>query len=241
MSQIDTILTRNLADIQARIADACCRSGLDLNSITMIAVTKYVDASVVDGLIRAGVTNIGENRLQVAEPKFEAMKSPTNVRKHFIGPLQTNKARRVLELFDEIHSLDRMGLADAIQRRAVELGRTVPCFVEVNIGGEDQKAGFAPSQVFQAIRDINSTYPNIELKGLMCIPPASDSSEASRLHFKAMKKLVDNAVAEGFAPPSFTSLSMGMSSDFEVAIEEGATHVRVGTALYRGLPGFEEH
>jgi uncharacterized pyridoxal phosphate-containing UPF0001 family protein len=133
-----------------------------------------------------------------------------------------------------------MGLANAIQRRAAESGRAIPCYLEVNVGNEPQKSGFAPAQVFQAIRDLTAACPNIDLRGMMCIPPAADDSEATRLHFRQLARLCRNAVAEGFAPPSFTSLSMGMSSDFDVAIEEGATHVRVGTALYQGLPGFGE-
>lgn len=237
MNPIQATVAANLQTIRARIAAACARANRDPATVTLIAVTKYVDAAVMDALCGAGVADIGENRLQVAEPKFAAMRH--RPRRHFIGPLQTNKVKQVLALFDEIHSLDRMGLADAIQRRAAEAGLRIPCYVEVNVAGEPQKSGFASAQVFQAIRDIGAACPNLDLRGMMCIPPASDDPECSRPHFHQLAKLCRNAVAEGFAPPSFTALSMGMSSDFEIAIEEGATHVRIGTALYRGLPGFD--
>lgn len=237
MNPIQATIAANLQAVRARVAAACSRANRDPSSVTLIAVTKYVGADVMDALCEAGATDIGENRLQVAEPKFAAMRH--RPRRHMIGPLQTNKVKQVLAIFDEIHSLDRMGLADAIQRRAAEGSIRIPCYIEVNVGNEPQKSGFAPAQVFQAIRDISNTCANIDVRGMMCIPPAAEDAEATRPHFRQLARLCRNAVEEGFAPPSFTSLSMGMSSDFEVAIEEGATHVRVGTALYRGLPGFE--
>ncbi len=228
-------LQSNLRSVQDRIAAACERAGRDPKGVKLIAVTKYVGAEVMDALVELGVTDLGENRLQVAAPKLEAMRNQATM--HYIGPLQTNKVKQVLGLFASVHSLDRMSLAEAIQSRAEQSGiESYPCFVEVNIASESAKSGFAPSQVFAAMRQIHQSCPRIQLAGLMCIPPATDQTESTRQHFRMLRKLRDNAVAEGFIPGPFDGLSMGMSNDFEVAVEEGATHVRVGSLLYQGLP-----
>jgi len=227
-------LSANLKAVRERIAAACARVNRDPSEVTLIAVTKYHGADIADAIVNAGATEIGENRLQVAAPKFEAMK--TKPKRHFIGPLQKNKVRDVLSLFDCIHSIDRMSIAEAIQSRAEQLEiASVPCFVEVNVSGEEQKGGFAPAQLFPALREMAATLDRVNLVGLMTMAPLSENAEATRPFFKRLRILRDNAVAEGFIAAPFGGLSMGMSGDFEVAVEEGATHVRVGTALYQGM------
>jgi pyridoxal phosphate enzyme (YggS family) len=244
---LQTILSRNLADVRGRIDAAASRAGRDPASVTLVAVTKYVDAATMDALVAAGVADIGENRLQVAEPKFAAMTS--RPRRHFIGTLQGNKVKQVLGLFDAIHAVDRLSLAEAIDRRATELGLpSIPCFVEVNVSGEASKSGLAPVALFQALREMQNNLPRVFLAGLMTMAPASDNAEQSRPFFAKLRQLRDNALAEGFVRPApgapipvLSGLSMGMSGDFEVAVEEGATHVRIGTALYRDVPMIATH
>jgi len=229
------IITRNLASLRARIEAACKRAGRDPAGVTLIAVTKYHGVEVMEAVAAAGLQDIGENRLQVAEPKLMALKA--KVRRHFIGPLQTNKTKRVLELFDIIHSLDRLALADVIDKRAVQAGRaTVGCFVEVNTSGEASKSGLAPSQLIETLEEIRQKYHRIELLGLMTMAAQTEDAGRVRASFQRLRELRDEAVANGKMTPAFGGLSMGMSGDFEIAIEEGATHIRIGTALYEGLP-----
>lgn len=237
--ELQTQLAANLAALQGRIAAACQRAGRDPREVTLVAVTKYVSAEVADGIAAAmqaaGLKPaIGENRLQVAAPKFEAMTARPE--RHFIGPLQGKKVRQVLELFDLLHSLDRMSLAERVNSRAEDVGRKrVPAFVQVNVSGEESKGGFPPSQLFTALREIEATMPRIELLGLMTMAPASDNPEDARPYFQRLAKLASNAREEGFVKAPFTALSIGMSADFEVAIECGATQIRIGSLLYAGL------
>jgi pyridoxal phosphate enzyme (YggS family) len=150
--------------------------------------------------------------------------------------LQRNKVRRVLELFDVIHSVDSLKLAQEIEKRAIELGRKeVPVFLEVNVAAEPQKHGFAPEDLVTALQNIVLHCPRLHLLGLMCMAPHLDNPESARPHFRKLRQLASVPINCGVAQP-LPGLSMGMSGDFEAAIEEGATHVRVGTALFEGLP-----
>ncbi len=227
-------LAGNLQRVRERIATACARAGRAASDVTLIAVTKSVDAAAVQGLIDLGVEHLAENRQQVASEKFphvpglRADKRPTP---HFIGPLQRNKVKRVLEWFDVIHSVDSFKLAQEISKRAAELDRTVGIFVEINVAGEEQKQGLPPTQAESVIREI-LTLPRLHLWGLMCMAPYSDNPETARPHFRALAALSRELLSAGAMPLDASRLSMGMSGDFEVAIEEGATHVRVGSALY---------
>lgn len=232
------MLSRNLAIVRARIAAACTRAKRDPAAVTLIAVTKSVDAATTQALIDLGVADIGENRQQDAAekvPHVPALAGPQRPRLHFIGPLQRNKVKRVLEMFDVIHSVDSMRLAEEIEKRAIELGRReVPCFVQVNIAREPQKQGFGPDEVHAALQQFPVRFERIKVQGLMCMAPLDADPEKSRPHFHAMRELAHVPINCGLGH-ELAALSMGMSGDFEVAIEEGATHVRVGTALFEGL------
>ncbi|MCB9935774.1 MAG: YggS family pyridoxal phosphate-dependent enzyme [Planctomycetes bacterium] len=222
-------LKRNLQAVRARIAQAAQRAGRDPAGVTLIAVTKSVDAATTQALIELGVGDIAENRQQSAAEKLPlvpALTGPQRPRLHFIGPLQRNKVKRVLEQFDVLHSVESVKLAAEVSKRALELGRMAAIFVQVNVAGEEQKGGFAPDGLAAALKEIVSL-PGLRVLGLMCMAPYSDEPEAARPHFKRLAGL-----SLELLPPESRALSMGMSGDFEVAIEEGATHVRVGSALY---------
>jgi pyridoxal phosphate enzyme (YggS family) len=231
-------LAANLSRVRERIAEACNRAGRAPADVSLIAVTKSVDAATVQGLIELGADHLAENRQQVAAEKFPqvpGLRAPRRPTLHFIGSLQRNKVKRVLEWFDVIHSVDSFKLAQEISKRAEELGRTVGIFVEINVAGEDQKQGLPPGQAAAIIREI-LTLPRLHLWGLMCMAPYADNPEHARPHFQALAALSRDLLSAGAMPPDANRLSMGMSGDFEVAIEEGATHVRVGSALFSREP-----
>ncbi len=216
----DTIAQR-IAEAENRIAAACARSGRSPDDVTLIAVTKGFGPDAVLAAIAAGVGDIGENRVQEAQAKRNALPDlPPGVRWHMIGHLQTNKAGSIASLFDTIHSVDSIRLAEAISRRAP---RPVPAFLEVNVAGEATKSGLSLAQLPSAHAAI-SRLPNIDLRGLMTVAPIANSPEDVRAVFR---RLAEEARRRGFR-----ELSMGMSDDFEVAIEEGATHIRLGRALF---------
>jgi len=222
-------IKRNLQAVAARIAKAARRAGRDPAGVTLIAVTKSVDAATTQALIELGARDIAENRQQSAAeklPQVPALNGPRRPVLHFIGPLQRNKVKRVLEQFDVIHSVESVKLAAEVSKRALELGRTAAIFVQVNVAGEAQKGGFEPEELGDSLKEIMSL-PGLRVLGLMCMAPYSIEPEAARPHFRRLAEL-----SRALMPPGARALSMGMSGDFEVAIEEGATHVRVGSALY---------
>jgi len=222
-------LKRNLAAVTSRIEAAARRAGRDPAGVTMIAVTKTVDAATTQALIELGVRDIAENRQQTAAdklPLIPALDGPLRPTLHFIGPLQRNKVKRVLEQFDVIHSVESVKLASEVSKRALELARTADIFVQVNVAGEAQKGGFAPEELGDSLQEIMSL-PGLRVLGLMCMAPYTEEPEAARPHFRRLAGL-----SRELLPPEARALSMGMSGDFEVAIEEGATHLRVGSALY---------
>ncbi|HEY8416614.1 MAG TPA: YggS family pyridoxal phosphate-dependent enzyme [Limnochordales bacterium] len=222
-------LADNLARIRARIAQAAERAGRDPSDVTLIAVTKGVDTATIEEAVRLGVTDIGENRVQEARAKFPAL--PAGVRRHMIGHLQTNKVRPCLELFDVVHSLDRLALAEAISQRAQALGRDVPVLVQVNVAGEETKHGLAPDQVLPFVKAV-AELPGLKVRGLMTLAPLVDDPETVRPVFRTLRRLAEAVADAGIRGVSMEWLSMGMSNDFEVAVEEGATMVRIGTALF---------
>jgi len=211
----------NLERVRAAIARACTRAGRSPDQVALIAVSKTVGVERIRRAIEAGVTALGENRVQEARDKIEALGRP--VPWHLIGSLQTNKARDAVRLFDWIHSVDRLELARELDRRARAVGRTVDVLVEVNVGEEPQKSGVGPDEV-KPLLDASAGLSGIRIRGLMAIPPAAPDPEQSRPHFRRLRELRD---AHGLE-----HLSMGMSADFEVAVEEGATMVRVGTSIF---------
>lgn len=223
-------IASRLASVQARLEYAALQAGRDPSSVTLIAVSKTQPASRVSEALSAGVLHLGENRVQEAASKKPDVHSAA--RWHLIGPLQRNKVKTALEIFDVVHTLDRPALADRLQLLLDEFwpGRRLPVLLEVNVGREPQKAGVLPEDAEDLARRVLGHCATLQLDGLMAIPPFGQSPEASRPHFKALADLREDLSRRlGVALPS---LSMGMSHDFEVAVEEGATMVRVGTAIF---------
>ena len=210
----------SLAEIQNRIAAAEVAHGRPKGQVKMIAVSKVQPNARVEKVLAQGQRIFGENRVQEAAgkwPEFRAMF--TGIDLHLIGPLQTNKARQAIELFDAIHSLDRPKLAKTLARLAQEIGRCPDLFVQINTGKEEQKAGIIPEAADEFIAECRSM--DLPVKGVMCIPPVH---ETPALHFALLAKIAQRNGLGG--------LSMGMSADFEMAIGFGATHVRVGSAIF---------
>ena len=207
--------------VEARIRAAAERTGRDPQDVKLIAVSKTFDAEHIEPVIAAGLRRFGENRVQEAQRKWPALKARhPEVELHLIGPLQSNKARDAVELFDVIHTIDRPKIASAIAREIEQTGRTPRLFVQVNTGEEEQKAGVLPGSADAFLKQCRDEF-SLKIEGLMCIPPLDE--EAS-LHFALLNKIAArNGVPE---------LSMGMSADFENAVALGATYVRVGTAIF---------
>ena len=214
----------SLSDIKSRIADAEAKYSKPFNSTSLIAVSKLQPNERVLKVLDAGHKEFGENYVQEAASKWPAWRENySQLKLHMLGPLQTNKARQAVELFDYIHSLDRPKLASTIARLAQELGKCPELFIQVNTGAEVQKAGILVNDLESFILDCQSK--DLPIAGLMAIPPVN---EEVSLHFALLKKLADNNGLSG--------LSMGMSEDFEKAISFGATHVRVGSAIFGSRP-----
>jgi len=211
----------NLGRVQEAVARACARAGRSPDDVLLIAVSKTMDVERVRLAIAAGVAALGENRVQEAKEKIEALGRP--VPWHLIGSLQTNKARDAARLFDWIHSVDRLELAQELSRRAHSVERTLNVLLQVNLGDEPQKGGVAPAEL-KRLHEVVAALPNLKVRGLMAIPPATLEPEQARPFFRQLRELRDQLGLE--------HCSMGMSADFEVAIEEGATMVRVGTAIF---------
>ena len=209
----------NLGRVQEAVARACARAGRSPDHVLLIAVSKTMDAERVRLAIEAGVAALGENRVQEAKEKIERLGHP--VPWHLIGSLQTNKARDAARLFDWIHSVDRLELARELSRRAGD--RVLDVLLQVNLGDEPQKGGVAPAEV-KRLREAVAGLPGLRVRGLMAIPPAAENPEHTRPYFRRLRELRDALGLE--------HCSMGMSADYEVAIEEGATMVRVGTAIF---------
>ena len=223
MSEQD--IRANLQRVQAAIALACTRAGRSPGEVLLIAVSKTVEVERIRLAITAGVAALGENRVQEAREKIETLGRP--VPWHLIGALQTNKAKDAARLFDWVHSVDRLELARELDRRARALGRTVDALLEVNVAEEPQKSGARPGEI-KPLLDAFAPLTSIRIRGLMAIPPAAPDPEETRPYFRRLRELRDAAGLE--------HLSMGMSADFEVAVEEGATMVRVGTAIFGPRP-----
>jgi pyridoxal phosphate enzyme (YggS family) len=219
-----------LNSVQERIGQAAVDCGRDPDSIRLVAVSKTVSAERVLEGIAAGITDLGENYVQEAQKKIEFLKS-YDVSWHFIGHLQSNKAKHAVGLFDLIHSVDSLKLAQAIDRRAKGIGKVQRILIQVNISGEQTKSGIDPGEVIALVRDI-AKLENLSVHGLMTMPPFFNAPEKVRPYFRALKMLQERVHEEGISNVQLTELSMGMSGDFETAIQEGATLVRVGTSIF---------
>lgn len=218
----------NLQRIQEQMKQSCEKANREMKDLTVIAVTKYVDLDRMKEAFEAGLEHIGESKVQDAKGKWEALNGQGIW--HFIGHLQTNKVKDMIDKFAYIHSLDRISLAKEIEKRASVLGKIVDCFVQVNISGEDTKHGLSPNEVEKFILELKS-YPHVRAIGLMTMAPYEEEPEKTRPIFRQLKELQLNLQRNKFDHAPLTELSMGMSNDFHIAIEEGATFVRLGSSL----------
>jgi pyridoxal phosphate enzyme (YggS family) len=228
-------LAARFAAVQQRINTAATRSGRSSEDVTLIAISKTHPASLIRNLIELGATDLGENRVREAEEKIPQL-GQTNVRWHLVGHLQANKARRALNLFDVIHSLDSVDLARRLDRLCIEVGRqSLPLLIQVDLGHEETKTGIGEQDLSQLAETVQQL-KRLELIGLMTLPPFFDDPEQARPYFRRLRELRDELARNGaFGEPGGErkgELSMGMTHDFEVAIEEGATMVRIGTAIF---------
>jgi len=214
-------IEQNVRRIEERIAGACERSGRSADEVTLVAVTKTIDIPAIEAAFDAGVVNFGENRVQEALSKIERLERlKPRLTWHMVGHLQTNKAKTAVDIFDIIHSVDSLRLAEELSRRSQ---RDLSVLIEVNVTGEETKSGFSVNDVNGAITRI-ARLPNIVIEGLMTIAPWVDDAEQVRTVFRQLRQLRDAL--------GLKHLSMGMTDDFEVAIEEGATLVRIGRAIF---------
>lgn len=221
---------RAFTEVQERIERAAADAGRNPGDVKLVAVSKTVPAERVLEGIEAGITILGENYVQEAKEKNEALYSYP-VSWHFIGHLQSNKAKYAVGLFDLIHSVDSAKLARELDKRAKKVGKVQPILIQVNISGEETKSGVDPAQVLALVRDIGAL-ENLSVHGLMTMPPFFNAPEKVRPYFRALKQLQDRIRAESIPRVYMDELSMGMSGDFETAIQEGATLVRVGTSIF---------
>jgi pyridoxal phosphate enzyme (YggS family) len=218
---------QNLESIRLRMAAACARAGRDASLITLLAVSKTHPPEAIRAAVEAGQLFFGENKVQEAKAKIPLC--PGRARWQFIGHLQSNKVRDAVELFEMIQGVDSLAIAREISKRALAAGKTIPVLLEVNVAGEGSKFGYRPELLLTELKELNAL-PKIEVHGLMAIPPYTPVPEKARPYFQKLRELKMRAEAVLGAP--LPQLSMGMSSDFEVAIEEGSTMVRIGTALF---------
>lgn len=221
-------IAQNLAAIRARMDAAAISVGRRPGEVTLVAVSKRNPAEAVAMALAAGQVDFGENYVQEAAGKIPALGA--GPRWHLIGHLQTNKARQAAELFAVIQTLDSLKLARALDRQAGELGKRLTVLLQVSLAGEAQKSGLAPDQV-PALAQAVAALPHLDLRGLMTMPPFFDDPEAARPYFAQLRQLA-HTLAPDLPPQAMSQLSMGMSGDFEAAIQEGATLVRVGTAIF---------
>ena len=219
----------NLSRIQDRIAAAAARAGRNPTSIGLVAVSKTKPVSLIVEAIDVGITDIGENRVQEAQSKHPQIASL--VKWHLVGHLQRNKVKQALQIFDLIHSVDSLRLLDAIDRRSAQLNRTTEVLIQVNTSAEPSKYGLEPDQTLNFIENTHP-YTHVRIKGLMTIGAFLPDPEAVRPMFVLLRQLRDKITAQQFPKVEMDNLSMGMTNDFEVAIEEGANLIRVGTAIF---------
>jgi PLP dependent protein len=221
-------LQQRKSDVEHKVQAACDRAGRARDDVQVIAVTKYVSLATTGAALEAGLNHIGENRWQDVQPKWEAYHDKATW--HFIGHLQTNKVKDVVGKFAYIHSLDRLSLAKELEKKAAAMGIVVQVFLQLNISGEETKHGLEPDKLFDLVREIKS-FEHLRIVGLMTMAPYEAEPESTRPVFRGLREWRDRLNAEGILDYEVPHLSMGMSNDFEVAIEEGATWVRLGSIL----------
>ncbi|HOP06390.1 MAG TPA: YggS family pyridoxal phosphate-dependent enzyme [candidate division Zixibacteria bacterium] len=220
-------LSKNIVDLHGRILAACEEYDRDVDDITVVAITKTHPAGVIRSAVAAGLHNIGESRVQEFQTKFDEI--GRIARFHMVGHLQTNKVKKAVQLFDVIQSVDSFKLAEEINKEAAADEFTIECLIEVNCSGEEQKYGVPPDACLELVRQVHSM-DNIDLIGLMTVGPNSDDEEAVRAAFAQCRELFKQG--RDIVGEEFDTLSMGMSGDFPLAIAEGATMIRIGSALF---------
>ena len=228
-----TAIAENLMRVRERIESAAARSTMDAADILLIAVSKTKPTSLLEEALAAGATDLGENRVQEAVEKHGEIGDRANW--HLIGHLQTNKVKHAVRVFDMIHSVDRLQLGQEISKRCEALGKKIPVLVQVKTSDEESKSGIAPAEAEELIGHL-AGLPGIMVMGLMTIPAFADDPNDSRPAFSELRKLRDRLVATAIDGVEMRYLSMGMSNDFEAAIEEGSNLVRVGTAIFGARP-----
>lgn len=222
-------ITENLSMVENKIAAACKRAGRERDEVKLIAVSKTQPVEAIREAIEYGINSFGENRVQELREKTEIIKD--NLDWHLIGHLQTNKVKYVVGKVSLIHSLENIRLAEALDKEAAKLGITVDVLAEINVAKEASKFGVNPEDAENFISEV-SKFPNINIKGLMTVAPYTDISEENRKYFRQLKKIMVDLNSKNIHNVSMNVLSMGMTGDYEVAIEEGATLVRVGTGIF---------
>ena len=222
------MVTENLKKVEEKIEKACERSGRSRSDVTLIAVSKTKPIEMMQEAMQAGVSIFGENKVQEIVKK--EVELPKNVEWHLIGHLQRNKVRQIAGKVARIHSVDSFRLAEQIQKEYEKIGETANILIEVNVAKES-KFGLMPEETEEVIREI-AKFPNIKVRGLMTIAPFVENPEENRIHFQNLRKLLVDINAKNIDNISMNELSMGMTGDYEVAIEEGATYVRVGTGIF---------
>ena len=229
MSSVEPSIAERLADVRRRVREACERSGRDPGEVTLLGISKRQPLTRVRAAVAAGLQVLGENQVQEAIGKSAQL--PADIEWHFVGHLQSNKTKPAVRLFAAIHSIDRLKIARRIELEAERQGKRLEGFVQVNLGEEPSKSGYAVEGLCEALRPL-ADLERLRIVGLMAIPPHEENLEAARQWFRRLRQLRDELGSRPEWSGFPGGLSMGMSHDFEVAIEEGATHVRVGTSIF---------
>jgi pyridoxal phosphate enzyme (YggS family) len=235
-------IAENIARVRERLQSAATRAGRNADSIALMAVSKTFPPESIHEAYAAGMRLFGENRVQEFAGKARALRDLADARFHLIGHLQSNKAAKAAELFHAVDSVDSRRLAERLNEAAGKSGKRLNVLLEVNIGGEEAKSGMAPdSHELESLLEAVPRLPNLAVRGLMTVPPWSENPEEARPFFRQLRELRDGLAARNIPGVQLWELSMGMSHDFEVAIEEGSTCVRVGTAIFgeRSKPEFD--
>lgn len=222
-------IKENIENVERKIQAACDRSGRKREDVLLLAVSKTIDVPRIKEAVECGLTSLGENKVQEIMDKYEPMGE--GVKWHLIGHLQTNKVKYIIDKVELIHSVDSLKLAEEISKRAKAKGITANILLEINAAGEESKFGLKPEECEKAVREI-SVLDNIKIRGLMTVAPNVENPEENRIYFKQMKQLLVDINAKKIDNVNMDVLSMGMTGDYEVAIEEGATIVRVGTGIF---------
>ena len=222
-------ISKNIDYIKSEIINSCKKVNRE-NGINLIAVTKTVDIDAINEAIESGITDVGENKPQELARKYDVIGD--KVRWHQIGSLQTNKVKYIIDKVYMIHSIDRLSLCEEIQKRAEKINKTINCLIQVNISEEESKQGISKDEAIDFIKTISDKYKNIKVKGLMTMAPYTEDESIIRDTFKGLKDLSEEISRENIENVYMDELSMGMSNDFKIAVEEGSTLVRVGTSIF---------